>query len=112
MSIIVSNAFSPSMLMYPEQAVTFRLQSSEAVAAMLQAADSFESCVGHPDTARALSTLLSVDIPYRRVNVTLGLGTRLVLAQYVGPRRPAGATGLPDNARFKFWYVECVSIND
>lgn len=66
----------------------------------------FESAVGHPDTARILADKLHVEVPCNRVNVILESGTVYIVAQYIGPRLPEGATSLPEGARIEWFTVE------
>lgn len=68
----------------------------------------FVSAVGHQDTAGVLTTLLGVDIPFNRINVTLTPGDSLVVAQLIGGRLPEGSTTLPEGFTFKFLKVELV----
>ena len=51
------------------------------------------SIVGHPDTARLLG------VECNRQSVMLGPDDDLIVAQYIGPRLPEGATELPEGAR-------------
>ncbi|HHO52495.1 MAG TPA: DUF1874 domain-containing protein [Deltaproteobacteria bacterium] len=66
---------------------------------------SWESCVGHEDTAAVLSTLLGRPVEVRRVTVKLEGGDELLVAQLDGPRLPAGARTLPAGARFRWFLV-------
>jgi hypothetical protein len=65
-----------------------------------------ESCIGHADTARVLSTLLQKEIPCNRVTVQLKQNEKFIVAQYIGPRLPEGATVLPEGATIKFFLVK------
>lgn len=53
-----------------------------------------ESCVGHADTAAVLN------VPMRRVSVTLQSGDVLYVAQLRGGRLPEGTTTLPEGFGF------------
>ena len=64
------------------------------------------SCIGHADTARVLSTLLQREIPCNRVTVNLGPNEKCIIAQYIGPRLPEGATVLPEGAEIRFYLVK------
>ena len=68
-----------------------------------------ESCIGHADTARVLSRMLERDIPTNRVSVTLNVGDTAIVAQYIGPRLPEGATMLPEGAEIRFYLVKMES---
>ena len=68
-----------------------------------------ESCIGHADTARVLSTLLQKEIPCNRVTVNLGPNEKCIIAQYIGPRLPEGVTMLPEGATIKFYHVKMES---
>ena len=65
-----------------------------------------ESCIGHADTARVLSTLLQKEIPCNRVTVNLGPNEKCIIAQYIGPRLPEGAISLPEGAEIRFFLVK------
>lgn len=65
-----------------------------------------ESCIGHADTARVLSTLLQREIPCNRVTVNLGPNEKCIIAQYIGPRLPEGAISLPEGAEIRFFLVK------
>lgn len=58
-----------------------------------------ESAIGHADTAHVLG------FEPNRVNVKLGKGDSVIVAQLVGGRLPEGATTLPDGFAFKFLKV-------
>lgn len=59
----------------------------------------FESAVGHADTANVLG------VPCNRINVRLHEGDALVVAQLQGGRLPEGTTTLPAGFSFKFLLV-------
>jgi len=65
----------------------------------------FTNAVGHPDTASLLSKLIGVRVAPQRATVTLLPNTKLLVAQYSGPRLPEGATSLPEGASLKFFLV-------
>jgi hypothetical protein len=65
-----------------------------------------ESCIGHADTARVLSNILERNIPTNRATVHLKQNERCIVAQYIGPRLPEGATMLPEGATIKFYHVK------
>lgn len=64
----------------------------------------WQSCVGHENTARLVSSLLDRDVPMRRVSTSLQPHDQLLVAQYNGPRLPEGATSLPEGAKIR-WYL-------
>lgn len=61
-----------------------------------------ESVIGHEDTAKVVSSVLSREVPAVRATVQLEPGDILYLAQYKGPRLPEGATKLPEGATLEF----------
>lgn len=63
------------------------------------------SAVGHPDTARVISSQLGFEVKPNRVTLMLDEGDTLFVAQYIGPRLPEGATELPDGAKIKYLKV-------
>ncbi|MEC5126755.1 DUF1874 domain-containing protein, partial [Verrucomicrobiales bacterium BCK34] len=98
------NALSLNMVSHPEGAFRWRALSLEGVRAVLSRG--FASAIGHEDLARLLTGLLGVPVPANRVTVSLGPGSRVVVAQYKGPRLPEGATALPEGAEIAFYLVE------
>ena len=69
-----------------------------------------ESAIGHADTARILSGILGVDISTNRISVTLNSGDSAIVAQYIGPRLPEGATQLPEGAEIRFYLVKMIDV--
>ena len=59
-----------------------------------------ESCVGHADTAAVLN------VPMRRVSITLQAGDVLYVAQLRGGRLPEGTTTLPEGFGFDWVRVD------
>ena len=97
--MLLLNAFSLQMLeQFPAEIFV------EEVTPQYVAENVTSSAIGHADTAAVLSSLLGVEIPMRRVNVSLSEGTVLV-AQLQGGRLPEGATTLPQGFSFKFLKV-------
>jgi hypothetical protein len=84
-----------------------------AAAANLVRNEGAQCAIGHPDTARIVAGLLGMPecaeewaaIAATRPNVVMGRGDSLIVAQYVGPRLPAGTTELPPGAAIEFWQV-------
>jgi len=106
----VLNAFSVSMLDVDYAVASFRRIS--AMDAQTWLFDSpAESAIGHADTARIVGGLLRCDLPANRVSVKLACGERAIIAQYVGPRLPEGATELPAGAKIEFVIVEIQDPN-
>ena len=104
----LGNALSLGMLDELEHlpAVTLTVAALDnAAAAKWTAENEWESCVGHADTARLLSSLLAQDVQMRRVSTSLVVGDELLVAQYNGPRLPEGATSLPEGARIRWMLV-------
>jgi|JI6StandDraft_1071083.scaffolds.fasta_scaffold294804_2 hypothetical protein len=112
----ILNAFSANMLSDFPVSVNFTEISVEHAALMLACieadGDSFESAVGHADTAAVFSAVLSaarhgggIEVACNRVTVTLRSGESALLGQYSGPRLPEGATELPDGAAIKWLMI-------
>lgn len=101
MTTYLSNAFALSMVDDGNFSVA-TLTVEEAVMAL---SDSFTSAIGHSDIAAVVSDMLGIDVPMNRVNLALKTGDVLVVAQYVGPRLPEGATTLPEGAKIVFKMV-------
>lgn len=103
----LTNAFSLQMLdLEKVNTIVTTPLTEEEVKKILS--KGFVSAVGHQDTAGVLTTLLGVDIPFNRINVTLTPGDSLVVAQLIGGRLPEGSTTLPEGFSFKFLKVELV----
>ena len=113
----VINAFSANMLAEFPVSVSFTEITAEQAAlelACIEAdGDSWESAVGHTDTAAVFSAVLSsarqgggIKVDTRRATVTLNRGDKALLGQYIGPRLPEGATVLPEGATIKWLLVE------
>ena len=63
------------------------------------------SYIGHADTARVLSGILGVEVPFRRAFGVLSPGESVLVAQVTGGRLPEGATTLPEGVKLQFWVV-------
>jgi len=102
--VILSNAFSISML--PEFPVNLEIRkiSVEDVKTLLLQ-DGYLSAVGHEDLVKRIRELLGIPIQVNRVSVKLDRADTLVVAQYIGPRLPEGATTLPEGARIEFFEI-------
>jgi len=101
--IILSNAFSISMLPEFPANIIFEKLSDEEVKNLL--AGGFRSTVGHSDVARIIAERIGMEVPVCRDKTILGKNDILVVAQYIGPRLPEGATSLPEGARIEFFKV-------
>ena len=105
----ILNAFSLQMIW--AQAVAdgvlkvevYPLSAEEAAGEM--ASRNIESCIGHASTAAIVSELLGVEVPVNRCDVRLARGESALVAQYLGPRLPEGATSLPEGATIGFAIV-------
>lgn len=108
--ILVANAFSANMLPREPLIVYFEPITQDTARRIAQSyANELESVVGHEDIARIISEQLGVTMPVNRVEVKLhpDTGTEpgdvVLIAQYSGPRLPAGATSLPEGATIEYW---------
>ncbi len=99
---MLANAFSFNMV--PESLESFTV-SARKIAPIDVPADA-KSVIGHQDTARIVGAMLGREVPYNRESVTLSPGQVFYVAQYRGPRLPAGATELPAGATITFYRVE------
>jgi hypothetical protein len=104
--MLLLNAFSLNMFNPSNCFPIFREVSIDEVSAY-----PIESAIGHADTANVISGILERDIPTNRISVTLNPGDSAIVAQYIGPRLPEGATQLPSGATIKFYYLEMVDVN-
>lgn len=103
-NIIVSNALSLQMVSLPAT-ITANTITIEEVRALLTT-NQWQSAVGHPDTARVMSSLTGIDIPANRVNVHLNPGDVLIVCQVTGGRLPEGCTELPEGVEMKWIKVD------
>jgi len=112
----LANAFSLNMLNTEVEThvlVTKRISKEEA-RELLQ--DGFENCIGHKDIANVVSNELGlpVEMNEKRPNLMLNPVDLVIVAQYIGPRLPEGATQLPEDARIDYFTVQIIdsSAND
>lgn len=114
------NAFSLNML--PDDfdggsvSITRMTTAGAALLAYANRGAGLTNAIGHPDTDRVVRGMLAEVVgkspddlpapPEGRPTVTLGPGDALIVAQYRGPRLPAGATKLPEGARIDFYLIE------
>ena len=110
--IYISNAISGSMLLDlipvgEEITVKWSHPTTEEVKTIIAAApeDGVESTVGHPDTARVMSSILGIEVPFNRTSLKLRKGDTLIWAQMVGPRLPEGATSLPEGTSLEWMMI-------
>lgn len=106
------NAFSLNLLPVATVAAVY-YPITAADAANLVHVRGVTSAIGHADTARVVAAILGmadraeewVAIAETRPNFTW-IGGDLLVAQYSGPRLPAGATALPAGATIQFWLAQ------
>jgi hypothetical protein len=94
--MIVVNAVSLNMIppSFRDGGIIFRRLSVDEARRLVREAAQVVSAIGHADTARVVGRELGIELSADRRNVQLGDELTLV-AQYVGPRLPEGATELP-----------------
>ena len=68
--------------------------------------------IGHADTARIVGDLLECTLAPKRVSIKARSTDTLLVAQYIGPRLPEGATELPEGARIEFFEVRIERIEE
>jgi len=112
----LANAFSLNMLNTEVEThvlVTKRIRKEEAKELLKEG---FENYIGHKDIANVVSNELGlpVEMNEKRPNLLLNPEDVVVIAQYIGPRLPEGATELPPNARIEYFTVQIIdsSAND
>ncbi len=66
--------------------------------------EGMDSYIGHDPTH--ISNALNLPVPVRRDDARLTSGELAIVAQYTGPRLPAGATRLPPDAHISFQLVQ------
>ena len=112
----LANAFSLNMLNTEVEThvlVTKRISKEEAKELLKEG---FENYIGHKDIANVVSNELGlpVEMNEKRPNLVLNPVDLVIVAQYIGPRLPEGATQLPENAKIDYFTVQIAdySIND
>jgi len=101
--MLLLNAVSVNMV--PVQGATLRIRPINLDEAKEIVSIGFTSAIGHADTANVVGGMLGVPIPANRVSVQLGFGDEALVAQYLGPRLPEGATSLPEGATIRFFHL-------
>jgi len=102
----IANAISLNMLPPDMQSggIIFRRITVDEAQRLVREAGQVVSAIGHADTARLVSGQLGIELPSDRRTVVLG-DELMLIAQYVGPRLPEGATELPQGARIEWFLV-------
>ena len=101
MASYLGNAFSLQMLTH----LSGDVKISRSEIRPEEVAEDAKSCIGHPDTANIVSSILGRKVETARVSVALNPGDILYVAQYIGPRLPEGCTKLPEGAEMKFYKI-------
>ena len=100
----LTNGFSLNMLGFGGLTYGTQIQVKPVSAGMV-ARFPLKSGIGHADTAGIVSAILGRDILPNRANIDIAPGDAVIVAQYLGPRLPEGATVLPEGAAIKFALV-------
>jgi len=87
--IVISNAFSLSMIKEEEATIRIKKVDTEYVKQLIQNNGSIISIVGHEGTAQVLTQLLGVNINVNRVQYVMGSNDILVIFQLL-TRLPEG----------------------
>lgn len=98
----IFNALSINLI--PEGGQINLIPISAQTATFLLRSSGVESLVGHAETAAVISSRLGVDVPFNRAHGTIE--NEAIIAQYVGPRLPEGATSLPEGAEIRFFLAK------
>jgi len=94
--VILSNAFSLGMLPQVEGEVNLRVRRINTNEVRQLIANGFFSAVGHQATAELLSTLLGVQVPLNRVNVTINDGQQIIICQLLVRLAEGQVLSLPE----------------
>lgn len=116
--LYITNAFSLNMVPSGNNTIVLEDLTIEQVKMLVAAheeawgylgykalASEVVSGVGHPDTAAVFSSLLDLNVPMNRINISLKNNDVLIVGQYSGPRLPEGATTLPEGASIRWMKV-------
>jgi hypothetical protein len=111
--MLITNAISLNMLPPDAQSggIIFRRITLDEAQRLVRKADTVVSAIGHAETAQIVGRQLGVELLPDRRNVVLGDELMLV-AQYVGPRLPEGATELPSGARVDWFLVRLADMKE
>jgi hypothetical protein len=102
--IYLSSAFSLNMIGEEEFPVVVDISEiSEAEACAI--GTHAENIIGHPDMASLVGEIFEMPLKVNRESVRAAWGDMFIVAQYRGPRLPAGSTTLPENAEIRFYKV-------
>ncbi len=115
---ILANAFSLNMLSGEKHIVRVEKVSVDEARFLLapegRLAPDVLLAIGHADTARIVGNLLGlpeediarmVEAAKGRPTIKIRRDDLMVVAQYIGPRLPEGATSLPEGARIDFFVI-------
>lgn len=107
--IYIGNAFSLQMLdlSYSTKMEIIPVSIQEVLELLATNGFEFESCIGHGDTAKVVSSMLGLNVPCYRRSVKLTPDDVLVVAQVTGGRLPEGATTLPAGKVFLMHRSSC-----
>jgi len=98
------NSFSLNMLTESYNGVQFLKVSTDAVRELAQQGR-LESHIGHAETAAVIGALLGTEVAMNRSTVKLADDEIAIVAQYIGPRLPEGATSLPPEAVISYYAI-------
>jgi uncharacterized protein DUF1874 len=101
----LANSFSLNMLDGARHQVVVEPLTLEAARYMAQR-NHPTSVIGHETTAAVVQDVLDYPVEFNRISVRLRTSDQLLVAQYIGPRLPEGATELPPGAHIDFFYVQ------
>lgn len=99
------NAFSINMIPLSGATVKFEPCSLDC-ARMMVSSEEFISAIGHAETMALVNNQLGTSFEANRVSLSLNPGDFLLVAQYIGPRLPEGATQLPEGAEIRYFTVD------
>lgn len=104
--LYVSDAFSTSMLNFPDRdirSIYFKKMSVEEARETIEHAVEVEGIIGYDNTAQIVNEILDIPITHTRKSVKIYSYEEAVLVcQYSGPRLPEGTTVLPEGAKIEF----------
>ena len=105
--VVIANTFTSKMLDLSGGRIDaqFCPVTPDIIKDYIEESGSFESFVGHADTAALFSSLLGLDVAHNRAAFKFEEGTVLFVGELSGGRLPEGATTMPEGVKISWVMV-------